>query len=253
MDSLPDRPRPARPIAESAHAWLQWFGVVRLVVTASAVIAVAAGAWWLLRAPAAPVEDTLPVASRVVGVSTTVAEGTAGSDVAGTSVVVATTASAPVVTPATVIVYVAGAVTTPGVYDLTGPARVRDAIGAAGGLLSTADVDALNLAALVRDGDRVYVPAVGQAVPAVVAPSGGSDASSGSMLADGSGKPVGPVDLNRATVEQLDALPGVGPSTAAAIIAYRDLNGPFAAVDDLLRVRGIGPSKLDAIRTMVTV
>jgi competence protein ComEA len=86
----------------------------------------------------------------------------------------------------------------------------------------------------------------------VVTPSGPGPAASGTSIAGGA-LPAGPIDLNRATVDELDRLPGVGPATAAAIVAHRDEFGPFASVDDLLDVRGIGPAKLDAIRTLIRV
>lgn len=239
---MPDRPQPDRPLAETVRAWLHWFGLLRLVVVAGAVIAVGAGAYWLLRAPATPVENTLPMASRT---APTVVPATSGPLPA--AVAVATSA---VAAPESVIVYVAGAVAVPGVYELPEPARVDDAITAAGGLAADAGLDALNLAAVVRDGDRIYVPRVGQPVPAVVGPQGGSATGDS---ASASTTPAGPIDLNRASVDDLDGLPGVGPATAAAIIAYRDQHGPFASVDDLLDVRGIGPAKLDAMRSLVTV
>lgn len=246
MESLPDRPQPDRPLGEVIRAWMHWFGLLRLIVTSVAVLAVGAGAYWLLRAPAPPVENTLPMASRSTTTSRVlmplppvVADG-------------ATVTSTIVAPAADVVVYVAGAVARSGVYDLPAMARVDDAVSAAGGLAADADVDALNLAALVSDGDRIYVPRVGQPVPAVVGPQGGGATAAGNG-ATASAVPAGPVDLNRATAEDLDALPGVGPSTAAAIIAYRDENGPFGSVDDLLDVRGIGPAKLDAMRSLVMV
>ena len=101
----------------------------------------------------------------------------------------------------------------------------------------------MNLAAVVADGQRVYVPRLGES-----APLGGAAGMSGGSAID-----EGPIDLNVATEEQLDALPGVGPATAAAIVAYRDEHGPFGSVDDLGDVHGIGPAKLDAIRDLVTV
>ena len=154
---------------------------------------------------------------------------------------------------ATVVVYVAGAVATAGVYTLPDASRVLDALSAAGGVAAGADPDALNLAALVRDGDRIYVPRVGQPVPTVVGPQGGKSSGSGGGGDAGAVTAKGPVDLNRATVDDLDALPGVGPATAAAIVAYRDEHGPFSSVDGLLAVRGIGSAKLDALRSLVTV
>jgi len=139
-------------------------------------------------------------------------------------------------------VHVAGAVQAPGVYRLKPGSRVIDAVSAAGGVASDSNSDAINLAAVLADGERVYVPRVGEAAPVVV--SGGSTASSA---------PSGPVDLNAASADDLDTLPGVGPATAAAILAYRERHGPFASVDDLAKVRGIGQAKLDALRGLVTV
>mgnify|MGYP003339447545 FL=1 len=148
-----------------------------------------------------------------------------------------------VATDDTVVVYVIGAVDEAGVYSLPVHARVVDAVDAAGGLSADAQVDAVNLAAVVADGQRVYVPRLGEATP-----SGGA-----AGMAGGAGVDDGPIDLNSATEEQLDALPGVGPATAAAIVAYRDEHGPFGSVDDVGKVHGIGPAKLDAIRDLVTV
>jgi competence protein ComEA len=129
------------------------------------------------------------------------------------------------------------------VHELASGARVVDVIAAAGGALADADPDALNLAAVVTDAARVYVPRVGEVVPATAPPA----------LPSGTSAPAAPVDLNSAGVAELDDLPGVGPATAAAIVAHRDRTGPFASVDDLLDVRGIGPAKLEAIRALVTV
>src|SRR5262249_20148780 len=107
-----------------------------------------------------------------------------------------------------------------------------------------ADLDPLNLAALVTDGQRIYVPRRGEAPPPDV---GAADATS----TDGAAS--GPLDLNTATAEQLDALPGVGPATAQAILDYRRRHGRFRTVGELVQVRGIGEAKLDQLRTLVTV
>jgi competence protein ComEA len=247
---LPERPLPSRPISHTVRAWLQWFGLARLVVTAVAVLAVGAGAFWLLRAPATAVEQQLPMASRTsttaAGTVTTTSVVAAVAQPGGTAAA-ADTSDATV--PTVLLVHVAGAVARPGVVQLEAGARTEDAIAAAGGVAADADVDALNLAARLRDGDRLYVPHLGQPVPSVLAPTGGVDPGGSATPS----APAGPVDLNRATVDQLDALPGVGPATAAAIVAYRDAHGPFASVDDLLKVRGIGPAKLDAMRAQVAV
>jgi competence protein ComEA len=239
MESLPSRPPPARPLVDVVRNWIAWFGVVRLIVTAVSVLGIGAGAYWLLRAPATPIENSLPYAIRTT--STTVAGTTSTSVVASMQP-----------TTTVIVVYVAGAVAVPGVYELAGSARVHDAVEAAGGLTPEADVDALNLAAFVADGDRVFAPRVGQSVPVVVTPSGGG-AGNGTLGGGSASAPAEPVNINQASVDELDGLPGIGPATAAAIVAHRQQSGPFASVDDLLDVRGIGPAKLDAIRGLVTV
>lgn len=138
-----------------------------------------------------------------------------------------------------IFVHVAGAVQHPGLYELPEGSRVDDAVLVAGGATRSADLDALNLAAKVKDGDKVLVPTKGASGPAAAA---GDVSGSGALL-----------NLNTATVDQLDALPGIGPSTAQKIIAYRTDHGGFRTVDDLLNVPGIGPRKLDQIRPHVTV
>lgn len=145
---------------------------------------------------------------------------------------------------ALVVVQAAGAVQHPGLYRLPPGARVDDLVTAAGGLAADADPDRLNLAALVADGQKIYVPRVGEPVP--------SDAVAGGASGDNGG-PAQPLDLNQATLQQLDALPGVGPATAQAILDYRSQHGRFRSVDDLLNVRGIGDAKLEQIRPLVRV
>jgi competence protein ComEA len=150
--------------------------------------------------------------------------------------VAASTASA----PKQVVVDVAGAVRRPGLYRLTTGARVADAIRRAGGTTRHADVSLVNLAQLVADGEQVVVPRRGDAVTAAGAPSlaGGAPAT-------------GPVHLNSATVDQLDALPGVGPVTAQKIVDYRTKHGGFSSVDALDAIPGIGPARLDQLRGLV--
>lgn len=220
------RPLPRRSAVQRVQAWVVWFGPGRLAASAAAVVAVCLGGYWLVRPPEVPVEQRLPFASTTTGT--------------------APSSTAPVGDPVvesgdTLVVHVAGAVQRPGVYRLTGGSRVVDAVTMAGGAIAGADVDALNLAAPLADGERIYVPIEGETLPPALVPAGGA------------GQPVGPLDLNAATVEQLDGLPGVGPATAQAIVAHRDRNGPFASVDALTDVRGIGPAKLDALRDLVTV
>ena len=240
MDSLPDRPPPSRPFGEIAHAWITWFGVGRLIVTAMAVLGVGAGGYWLLRAPPPAIEGSLPYARSELS-STSVASG--GS----TSATTRPADSEPSSADDTIVVYVAGSVVSPGVYRLGAEARVQQALTAAGGPGADADLDAMNLAAPLRDGDRVYVPHSGVGVPPVIGVTGAGGGANIDVA------PARPISLNSASAAELDVLPGVGPSTAAAIVAYREVHGPFASVDELLNVRGIGTAKLDAIRALVTM
>jgi competence protein ComEA len=232
------RPDPARPLtsrwARRARPWIDWFGARRLLAVAVTVVAVVAGGWWLLRSPAPSTEAGLPHASATSGPPATGQASVAppGQSSGATSTSLATT----------VVVDVTGAVVHPGVYELPAGARVHAAVEAAGGGGADADLAAVNLAAPLVDGAQVYVPVVG-AAPRAGAPPGPSPPTTAS----------GPLDINRATAEQLDTLPGIGPSTAQAIVAHRDEHGPYASVDALEDVRGIGPAKLDAIRALVTV
>jgi competence protein ComEA len=172
--------------------------------------------------------------------------------------------------PAGVVVDVGGAVLRPGVYHLPAGSRVADAIEAAGGYGASVDADRvageINLAAVVLDGAKIRVPVRGEAAPAAPVAAGGSGAAGGSDAAGGSGgagatggsdaggsgDAGGLVDLNSASAEALDGLPGVGPKTAAKIIAARE-ERPFAAVDDLLARKVVGPATLEKLRPLVRV
>ncbi|HEX7298996.1 MAG TPA: ComEA family DNA-binding protein, partial [Solirubrobacteraceae bacterium] len=149
------------------------------------------------------------------------------------------------------LVHVAGAVRRPGVYRLRDGERVQDAVRRAGGARHGADLNAINLAAKVADGQQVVVPRRGAAGAVSAAggpasPAGGSPAEAG---AGGGAQP--PVSLNSATAEQLDTLDGVGPATAQKILDWRQQHGGFRSVDDLSEVPGIGPKKLAALRPKV--
>jgi competence protein ComEA len=161
-----------------------------------------------------------------------------------------------------VVVSVVGLVHTPGLVTLAPGARIADALQAAGGPVNGADTIGLNMARPVGDGEQIVVglaPVSGQPTKL------GSSVASGSAPPPGAPGPAGPVsgtakpkagealDLNTATVEQLDALPGVGPVTAAAIVAWRQANGKFTSVDQLADVDGIGPARLDKLRRLVRV
>lgn len=144
------------------------------------------------------------------------------------------------VTAATLIVDVEGAVVDPGVHSVAVGGRVADAIAAAGGYSTEVDIaaaaNALNLAASLTDGQKIHVPARGEAV------------QSSATLAPG-GIPTGPIDINHATESELESLPGIGPVTAAKIIAAR----PFATIDELDSRDVVGPSTLEKIRDLITV
>ena len=134
-----------------------------------------------------------------------------------------------------VYVDVVGAVRRPGLYRLRDGARVADAVARAGGVMPKAQLELVNLAARVADGEQVVVPRRGAAV----------------ATSDSTPAPSGPVHLNSATLEQLDALPGVGPVTAQKILDYRKKHGGFGSVDELDAVPGIRPARLENLRGLV--
>ena len=148
-----------------------------------------------------------------------------------------------------VYVDVDGAVVSPGVYRLKDGARVSQAIDAAGGLTAEADVTGLNRASKVADGQKIYVPKVGE--QQTVAADGGADG--GAVLASGANDVAGLVNINTASAAELQTLSGIGPSMAQSIIDERSKNGPFASVDDLMRVSGIGEKKLAKIKDCICV
>lgn len=201
---------------------LDRFGVTPLQVVLGAVIVAASAAtlWALLRTPEAAVEARIPVV---------------------------TVPPPPPTAPSPVAVHAAGAVVSPGLYQLEPGARVADVIEAAGGVTPQADLDGVNLAAPVEDGWQVYVPVEGEGPPPAMGPQGAFGP------AGGPGTPATTLDLNRATADELDELPGIGPTIAAAIVEHRERHGPFRSVDDLLEVPGIGPTRLERLRDLVTV
>ncbi|MBN2305344.1 MAG: SLBB domain-containing protein [Anaerolineae bacterium] len=138
-------------------------------------------------------------------------------------------------TPGSLVVYVTGEINKPEtIANLPIGSRVQDAIDAAGGPTGNADLDRVNLSQLLNDGDMVYVPPL-----------------DGDAISTPTPNRPPLVHINSATVEELDALPGIGPSLAQAIVDYRTENGPFLNLEDLDNVPGIGPSKLEAIRDLV--
>ena len=133
------------------------------------------------------------------------------------------------------VVDVAGAVRRAGLYHFREGSRIADAIARAGGARQGADLDLVNLAAPLADGEQVLVPR----------------GPGGAAAAAGASSPTAPVDLNSATAEQLDALPGIGPVTAQKIVDYRQAHGAFHSVDDLDAIPGIGPSRIENLRGLV--
>jgi competence protein ComEA len=166
---------------------------------------------------------------------------TAGPATGGASSASGATGAASASPAPPVIVDVAGWVRRPGVYGFASGDRVVDAIARAGGARNGADLAALNLAAPLVDGTQILVPREGEA------PAAGGGAVTTGGAADGL------VNINTASATELEALPGIGEVLAATIVAYRDEHGPFASVDQLEDVSGIGPSTLEDIRDLVTI
>jgi competence protein ComEA len=231
------RPPPPRSWRDRLAARFAAVTPARVASGAGAVLLVAVTAWWLLRPGRLPVEAALPRAA-----TSAAARARASTPVAPA----AGTPSTSTALAVPLVVQAAGAVVRPGVYRLPDGARVADLVEAAGGPAADADLDRVALAAKLADGQRVAVPRRGEPSPAdpAAAATGGAAGIEG---------PVGPVDLNRATTADLDRLPGVGPATAAAIVAYREAHGAFRSIDELTDVPGIGPAKLAALRGLVTV
>jgi competence protein ComEA len=157
-----------------------------------------------------------------------------------------------------VVVSVVGLVHAPGLVTWTPTARIADALKAAGGTTEGADTIGLNMARQVADGEQILVglaPPKGQ--PAVLGSSvttcSAAPGASGSGSGSGSPAPAKVINLNTATVQQLDTLPGIGSVTAAAIVAWRDANGKFSSVDQLAEIDGIGPGRLEKLRPLVRV
>lgn len=148
----------------------------------------------------------------------------------------------PAPTEKPVIVYITGAVPRPGVYALPKNARVQDAISAAGGFLAEAEKSEINLAALLEDGQKLDIPFIVGGSPILATP-GPTVVSVTTEL----------ININIASVAELDTLPGIGPSLAQRIIDYREQNGPFINPEDVINVPGIGPGNFERFRNMITV
>ena len=210
-------------------------GAAVLAVVAIAAALVAGLFVWGARPRAEPV-SALPVVS--------VGEAQSNRPAPPSGAAAPTTAATPVV----VVVSVVGRVARPGLVSLAEGARVADVLAAAGGPQPGIDVSQLNLARRVGDGEQIAVgiPAAPDALPAAAAAPAGGGGPSGVA-------PTGPLDLNRAGVDQLDTLPGVGPVTAQRIVEWRSRNGRFARVEQLREIDGIGERRFEQLRTLVRV
>jgi len=238
-------------LEEKCSHFLKWYGPARAFATAGSVAVVCVGAWWLLRAPAPPLENSIPLVS------------IASASDSSSSSVVGAIPSTTLVGVREVVVHVAGAVNTPGVYRLKPTARVIDAVNAAGGVTASADTAAVNLALPLLDAEQVYIPtrsskkphttvAVQRKLPTT--PSAPSSTVAAAIVgATESSVKSALVNINTATAIELEALPSVGPSTAKAIVSFRTKNGPFGKAEDLLKVPGIGDGKLAAMKPFIAL
>ncbi|MFD4991566.1 ComEA family DNA-binding protein [Cellulosimicrobium cellulans] len=231
----------------------RWALRPRTAVVALVVVLLLAAGVVLLRSPAGGVTPVAPLEATPTGGPSTgpdaesVALAGAGATTDGGTAERAAAgggegADAGGVPSGGVVVHVVGQVAAPGLVTVAADARVADALEAAGGATAEADLAALNLARTVADGEQIVVPRPGEAVPAAGSAPPGAGTTAG-----------GAVDLNAADAAALDALPGIGPVLAERIVAWREENGPFTAVDELGEVSGIGPAVLADVRDLVRV
>lgn len=225
------------PPARAPGRWAAPTGAAARIAAVLIVLVVAGVTYLVLaRIPPAPAAPAAPSAAPAPpGLVVTAEPGTGGAE--------APTSQGGGGAPTELVVHVAGAVVDPGLVEVPPGTRVAEAIEVAGGPTADADLDALNLAAPVTDGQQVYVPSEGEAIPPGAGGSGGPSP----------GGSTGLVNLNTADATTLETLPGIGPALADRVIAWRTENGPFASVDALTNVSGIGPATLAQLRDLVTV
>ena len=223
---------------------LKWFGISRMIGSVLSVAFVGVAGWWLVQVPPPPPEASLSFASSTIAANTSI--GVSGSSIN--------------TTPQIITVHVAGAVKNPGVYRLKYGSRINDGLVAAGGATSAANLDVINLATVLNEGEQIYVPKRGEKPHTITnrPQASGAGGAGGAAGVGGAGGATGVggatsgavpqlININLASVVELEQLPGVGPATAKAIVAYREKFGAFLKVEDLLKVRGIGPAKLSEI------
>lgn len=157
----------------------------------------------------------------------------------------------PAPTTAPLVVHVSGAVVNPGIYSLPDNSRVQDALEAAGGLLPDANPNSMNLAAYIRDGERIWVP---NQIPTAVQNSSDEPTNpSGENNQEANNPSSNLININTATQAELERLPGIGPVTAGKIITYRQTFGPFTSIEDIQKVSGIGTVTFENIQSLITV
>lgn len=152
-----------------------------------------------------------------------------------------------------IIVHITGAVPRPGVYALAKGARVQDAISAAGGFLAEAEKTGINLARALEDGEQLDIPYLEGASPVIEFVPGQGQPGQGSSPVIQPPSSSELININTASQTELETLPGIGPTTALKIIEYRDANGPFLNIEDIINVSGIGPVTFDRIKDMITI
>lgn len=256
----PDRPSPDGPSPDGASAAESPVPVVfrwrsgRSAAALLAVISVLLAGWfWWQAADGAPMVQPL---GEPPGAEAADGSGPAGADDAAPGGATAAAdpgaAEVPGATAAgTIVVHVAGAVARAGVVQLPRGSRIHEAINAAGGSTRAADLDRLNLAAVLEDGQKVLVPERGSPDPVEL--SGPSTGTGGTGTSGGAGAPAGKVNLNTAGVEELATLPRVGPVLAQRIVDWRKQHGSFGSVEELDAVEGVGPKLLEALLPLVRV
>ncbi|TQJ41045.1 competence protein ComEA [Arthrobacter sp. SLBN-112] len=233
---------------------LRWRVGLRVAVLLAALAAAAAAWFWWQAGAAAPEVLPLSAASSSGPPRAGLANGDSGAAPGGTATSPDSgSGQGGAASAGAVVVHVAGAVAKPGVIRLQQGSRVADAIAGAGGAAQDADVNRLNLALVVEDGQKIYVPQHGEplsSAPDAARPDGTEGAGTG---ASGTGSVGGKVNLNTADVATLDTLPKVGPVLAQRIVDWRKEHGAFKSVEELDAVDGVGPKMLEALLPLVTV
>lgn len=153
-------------------------------------------------------------------------------------------------TPEPLGIYILGAVNSPGVYFLPLGSRVFDALYAAGGATSEADLTQVNLAARLHDEEQIYIPKEGEGTPVPIL---STPTVTASISPSSSGETTGPININTASAAELETLPGIGPTLAQRIVDYRNENGPFKTIEEIIEVRGIGEGIFSDIQHLITV